>query len=439
MENPSKHVSDDRQLVKWWCRVLDPILQEYAPESPDSPEDATTSQAYLIVPGEDVITSFLPNDTRFNPQLRKRWTAGHPLREISGVAFAPPRCLVPHFPDDPKARYLDELDDELQDTKESRNAQSPSKRGNGQWRSIKTLEQFWDMMAYRQECSAGRLVGFIWIVFTPPSAGDFDQTDSQSTMGDPYEPPSPTRGLGKVPQFKPPTSIPAEMTVQPSKKTRGEKGHRRKPLTGPIISRLPRIKKSSSDVSTVSQAAESKYYYWPAGSRAELVLEEREYKKATELLLRLDFATLALAAKSSRTWIDEVGVLAGLKGAWGKAVMGKAVVPEPRSSPNGAAAPAIKNVPTMLVTKKRKVDEGKLQVESKTSDSASTLPSSDLSTPPAGSVNMLGSGLVRKRVKITPEPATADVTAVDALPVGAAAPAVNTLSAGLVRKKPKPT
>src|ERR1700760_4556447 len=82
VENPTKHVSDDRQLVKWWCRVLNPILLSYSakpitttstvatalfdrsnlnPTPPASQSTATitttkttttttTAQAYLIVP-----------------------------------------------------------------------------------------------------------------------------------------------------------------------------------------------------------------------------------------------------------------------------------------------------------------------------------------------------------------------------------------------------
>src|SRR5579871_1960274 len=109
VENKKKHVSDDRQLIKWWLRVLDPLLSQSSfPQS--------TSQAFVTIPGEDSISIFLPNHVRSDPNLRTRWKHGHPLREISSFGpTVPPRCLVPHFPDDPKARFLDELDEELRD------------------------------------------------------------------------------------------------------------------------------------------------------------------------------------------------------------------------------------------------------------------------------------------------------------------------------------
>jgi regulator of Ty1 transposition protein 109 len=37
IENKNKHVLDDRGLVKWWCRVLDPIIWEYKAEGEGKP------------------------------------------------------------------------------------------------------------------------------------------------------------------------------------------------------------------------------------------------------------------------------------------------------------------------------------------------------------------------------------------------------------------
>jgi len=52
------------------------------------------------------------------------------------------RDVIPMFPDDPKARFLDDL------------------KTDGQLATT-TLSQFWELMEHRQECSSGRLVGFI--------------------------------------------------------------------------------------------------------------------------------------------------------------------------------------------------------------------------------------------------------------------------------------
>ena len=47
-----KHVLDDRGLVKWWCRVLSPILE--SPPSGTLPPWKST-RGYLVVPGLDQI------------------------------------------------------------------------------------------------------------------------------------------------------------------------------------------------------------------------------------------------------------------------------------------------------------------------------------------------------------------------------------------------
>jgi len=65
---------------------------------------------------------------------------GFTSEEASRTMLA--REVIPVFPDDPKARFLVDLDydDQL---------------------PLTTLDKFWAMMEHRQECSSGHLVGFI--------------------------------------------------------------------------------------------------------------------------------------------------------------------------------------------------------------------------------------------------------------------------------------
>lgn len=325
VENPGKHVLDDRQLVRWWCKTLDPVLRK-TPQA--SHEDA---QAYVIVPSFDKheTTSFFPPSWRIDPVDARKWQFGHPLRDIAPNPTAPPRCLVPHFPDDPKARYLDDLDDEIPDQSTSQTLFSPSKRGRGVWKSIKTLEQFWDTMAFRQECSSGRLVGFIWLVFTPqgPLIGAQDQTfDSQGSI-------SP---LATISQELP--SILSLLPTQSTVTTSPKKRPRRKKLTGPIISRQPKIKSSSSNLSTISQSDDSPYYKWAEEGRGRVVVDHPSYLRAHDLLLRLDFANAEAATKSTRKWVDEVTVISGTPRGWGTAVDGLRAKNSSESRPSGVAS-----------------------------------------------------------------------------------------------------
>ena len=318
VENSGKHVLDDRQLVKWWCKTLDPVLRG---TSQHTDHDREAAQAYVIVPGFDKheTSSFFPPSWRSDPIHAPKWQHGHPLRDIAPSPNAPPRCLVPHFPDDPKARYLDELDDEIPDQSSSQTLFSPSKKGRGVWKSIKTLEQFWDSMSFRQECSSGRLVGFVWLVFPPPdpvvAAVDFpfDLHGLTSPL---------STGL-----LDPMVATSPWMTVsrQAKRVTNLKKRVRRRPLTGPIISRQPKIKSGSSDMSTSSQPDESPYYTWPKQGRGQVVLDHTSYLRVHDLLLRLDFSSADAATKSTCKWINEVKDDRGIPVGWGAVVAGLSV------------------------------------------------------------------------------------------------------------------
>ena len=451
VENSGKHVSDDRQLIKWWCRVVDPILRAYPASSssasisstdpaPDpftsstsgerEKETTTTSQAYLIIPGEDSITPFLPPSVRLSPTLRSRWTNTHPLPSLSRHPTAPPRCLIPHFPDDPKARFLDELDDELPDNNTSSQSQtdgggggvhdSPRKKGRGRWKSVRSLEQFWEMMAFRQECSSGRLVGFLWVVFSPAEESisvvegqERIGVESQASIAESVNSPlkSKTRST--------PSPSPSH-----SKRVRPQTviTRKKKPLRGPIIPRTPKIKRAIPTTSSPPSSNKSKtnvlptstpYYLWPPSSRGTLLLPPSAYKKATDRLLTLQFKNLATTVSSTRAWIEEVGLLGGRSGGnvtkrWGFRVVGRkeaACISVAAANVDvgvgvgvdgGAEAPA---APMMMVKKKkRKADDavGEPEPESGVSEPAAA------ATANGSGVNMLGAGLVKKKKKVQP-------------------------------------
>ncbi|KAF2232849.1 hypothetical protein EV356DRAFT_504860 [Viridothelium virens] len=353
IDNGKKHVLDDRSLVKWWCRVLDPLLATRPSEETVTNHESQDSdgllgpprpsQGYLIVPGFDKFetASFLPQSYRSQPKEHKSWQPClHPLYSIAPEPAAPPRCLVPHFPDDPKSRFLDDLDEELPDLKNSQVEVSPSKKGSGQWRSIKSLDQFWEMMAFRQECSSGRMVGFIWIKFTA-----FGEDEGSARLQDLVDEDS-------VPS-QPTTATP------PSQRSVGAGRRKEQKLTGVIHPRLPRLRSSISD----SKTEKSTYYYWPRESRGEIVLDEKGYERAHNLLLQLDFISLNVATSSTEKWIEEVGAIAGRPGGWDKPVIGTAVEPnapevstESMSSSTGQShvGAHIKTLDMATIKKKRK-------------------------------------------------------------------------------------
>jgi regulator of Ty1 transposition protein 109 len=423
IENKNKHVLDDRGLVKWWCRVLDPIVWEYKAEEERKPfaerlvererangassQSESTAKGYLVIPG------FEPYDTlRYIPpppvpNTPRRWAASHPLLQIAPHPAAPPRCLVPHFPDDPKARFLDELDDELPDRGTDAmvaDGGTPS-RSNGQWKSVRTLDQFWEFMAFRQECSSGRIVGFIWVVITPPKPSIPEEDEMPSSQQ--------SMASQSFSQMDSQESVPSPKRRKISRRRREAKIR-----YGPIPLVLPKIKASSSNLSTSSNVSAvsgpklppvtSPYWKWPASSRGTVCFSIKNYDRAHEVLLQQTFANRTAAARSTKKWKEEIAVLGGLDD-WGFTVTGmKEYTATPSGTTNGVTPTTV-----MGVRKKRKPDV----------PTDATAPSEKT----VDCVTTLGEGMVRKKAKIEPTP----------VDEGGAANGVNTLTAGLVRKKPK--
>ncbi|APA05869.1 hypothetical protein sscle_01g006390 [Sclerotinia sclerotiorum 1980 UF-70] len=397
IEYSGKHVLDDRGLVRWWCRVLDSLIEqtEISIDSRKSQWDSV--KGFLIVPGQDnyETRSYLPARAKIQG-AQSSWTIGHPLRQISRhLNDVPPRCLVPHYPDDPKARFLDELDDEIGRGKDD---------SSGQWKSVRNIDQFWEMMAYRQECSAGRLVGFIWIVLTPSVShdqGDLVPDSSQTTTlaNDSQEelnslfPSVPDATVASTPSTSFTSSFPSQQspskgsdnmsfTEEPTRLSKPFALRKKKKLSGVIIPRQPRIKTETKNY-LLERPESTAYYCWRPEGRGQVIVDETDYHRINELLLRLDFADLDLASSSSKRWINEVRSGAGSMGdAWGQLVTGTKVT-EITSKTGGAG---ITTLNVGLVRKKRKSSADEPQEPTPTTTSAPQ-------------VNVLGAGMVRKKIK----------------------------------------
>ncbi|KAH7145885.1 histone acetylation protein-domain-containing protein [Dactylonectria estremocensis] len=399
-----KHVLDDRGLIKWWCRVLDPLLGP-APVGTTAPWKS--SKAYLLVPGLETyeMKALVPRNA-----AASSWSLAHPLERISHYYrefdWVPPRCLIPHFPDDPKSRFRDELDEEAD--------RSRVMKTTGSWKSVKTLDTFWEMMAYRQECSSGRMTGFIWVVFddveetpttTPPSAVSSQPTASSQPTTAPETPKKQRTVTCVTPNTTPRKLFPSKagLAKLDQVKARKKRTPKKKTLKGPIIPRNPRVKKEQRNY-LLKRPASTAYYLWPTQGRGEKIVDENEYKRIVELLLHLEFTSLNKAATSTRRWVGEVG--AGHM--WGAIVTGTREFPAPLG--NGAGAGGQINNLSGLIKRKR-------------TDSASMAPEE-----PNNKVNVLSAGLVKRKSK-EEDVVTASDDQQEA--------AVNVLSVGLVRKKPK--
>ncbi|CAL8584186.1 hypothetical protein XPA_009791 [Xanthoria parietina] len=393
IENPGKHVLDDRGLIKWWCRVLEPVLQsrnsdteslELNPAFKKKPP-ITTAKAYLRVPSCDLheTRSFFPPHVRRSPTLLSRWHPNRdPLRDLDGRSPTfPERCLIPRFPDDPKSRFVDELDEELTEPpSDSPTKESPSKgKRPGRWKSVRSLEQFWELMAFRQECSSGRLVGFLWAVFTPAQLEERLKASgpipfAERITNKTHEVNAPRKS---APVVQPPSTPPAEHLVDADLPNADDQGI--SPKKTPRTSGPPA--------------------HPPPAEALALILPAKHYARINRLLLHLDYANLDIAAESSERWIDDVGICAGKKD-WGFEVVGEKEIEMGGTGGVGegvgvgAEGKGVEGVNTLdmgLMRKKRRV-EGDVP-----------LAAGEKGNGPAGAeggVNVLATGLVRKKPKI---------------------------------------
>lgn len=416
IENPNKHVLDDRGLIKWWCRAVDPILREYEPESGSDEKGVLESArnsatAFLIVPGCDRFETrgFFPPTAKSDDKDRPRWLNSYPLKQLCDNPRAPPRCLVPRFPDDPKTRFLTDLDDELPRTAES-----------GQWRSVRSLDQFWEMMSFRQECSAGRLVGFLWLVINPP--GMVNSVQMTSSRPAPIETatatataPTPHKGdnsqsteptpADSHPPPPQPSQTPSELPHDSSKPTKD---------TSPTAEKPPQAPTTTTETNA---------FFWPAEGRGHAVLSEEDYKTAINFLLDQDFFNKEVSIASSKAWADKVASLTDE--LWvGQQVVGKqtttttattTAAAESESVPPGPSTPAAEpsgNVLAQGLVRKRKKVEDIPSQDSQGDDAGGTASSTvaPRSSPPppqpssssaASEVNLLQGNLIRKKKKKT--------------------------------------
>lgn len=114
IEFTGKRVLSDIGLVKWWKGVLEEYISNVAPITKE-PEERRHFSKFIVVPGLTIIeasyTLRIPMD---NPNGTE-WIVGHPYSGpniIYPLGVHPPYSisqLIPYFPDDPKARLLDEI------------------------------------------------------------------------------------------------------------------------------------------------------------------------------------------------------------------------------------------------------------------------------------------------------------------------------------------
>lgn len=404
IENAEKHVLDDRGLIKWWCKAVEPILREHEPESifqeskftNETTEVAKSSAtAYLIVPGCDQFETrtFFPISAKSDPSDRPRWVNSYPLHQIVQDPSAPPRCLVPRLPDDPKTRFLIDLDDELPTADETENAPPAS----GVWRSVKSLDQFWEMMSFRQECSAGRLVGFLWLVINPPGLVNSTTMASQTHAASVTEQTSNSEATKSL------SDATAQINSKQSK-SETELTESTNDTTTPIASKpLDALLEPQLSVDHPRAGIEAPSaitpptvtpFSWPEAGRGQVVLSEADYNKMMDAVLDQFYDANDIVA-STRAFVDQVASL-GDQLTWGKRVVGSYTPETIEDTPI-----ATNNLLSSGLIRKRKKSEGDGDKTSRKDESSQPSEPKDAPSAPSqpSGVNVLNASLVRKKKK----------------------------------------
>ncbi|KAK6509744.1 hypothetical protein TWF481_004474 [Arthrobotrys musiformis] len=278
VNNKSKHVLSDIQLIRWWARVFDPLVSSISLLG----ELSELPKSYMLVPGLEL------TDLR-NVIPSKKWIHGHPYSHPS----KPVRECIPQFEDDPKSRFLNELEEEG-------------------WKGCRNMKEFWELMAFRQECSLGKSVGFLSLIFEsakPAKNGEGKTAEASdgSQGGRSTESPSPMasekrRSPGPVSKSNTPkkrkVKLPSDIQ---SASTYTIASLLRNPTTREYISRR------SSTLSSRSSSFASPDAHSNAYGRKGRVLSQKDYDRLMNSLLDSDFQGRKCAKESSELWIKMAG------------------------------------------------------------------------------------------------------------------------------------
>ncbi|KAF9549980.1 hypothetical protein EC957_002040 [Mortierella hygrophila] len=399
-KNPQKRVLDDRGLVRWWkntaasvyAESMDPSttttttttqVHEQEAEGKRIGDRKTNVQGWWHIPGietERQANNVIQSTTATtNNSKAFEWIYGYPDKDSKELANA----LIPQFPDDPKSRMM----------------QSPSCQGG-----FVNIRTFWELAAIGEESGAGKITGFFRVV-----EDDEGEDEGEGEEGEEGE------------------------EVQEKAVTGTTSGYTK------VINFLLDLEFSTmEDARRSTRTWQDRVEVWVRKSvekEAERVLEvevarrqEQGKKDGKEEEVKEKKREAVAAVRS--LWIQKGSVEVLLR-------HGSDVPPTPSPAsttqepttttavPTPAATPAVVNTLSIGLIKRK----APTPASTTTTTAITTTPASTTASP---AVNVLGAGLIKR--KVTP------VTTSNNTPAPApAAPMVNVLGAGLIKRKVAPT
>ena len=355
IENNCKRVLPDRELLRWWCKVLDPVLRSSA-----------NATAHVLVAGAqaaDTKRYVYPPSVEDDLPDKPRWLWSYPTSLLAPDLSGPTQCLLPRFPDDPKTRFQEELDEQV--TK------------HGKWTSPSTLDEFWAMMSYRRECYEGRSVGFLWMIFP---AGDKPVLSNGVTEKE--EESAATQNKDQAASVPTPAPAPSQSQLKTISGAEAPEVSEKKSAALEIVpppnisetksapldiisppSTLPSL--SSAPVPATPEdrivAAFNTPVPWPLETRGEITMDYKQYQQLMDHLLQLDFSDYNVSHESTKSWISKATELNGrMDEPWGVEIKGtgqagKEVFSKKRKADSVEASSAVTQLSAGLIRKKPKV------------------------------------------------------------------------------------
>jgi regulator of Ty1 transposition protein 109 len=205
VENPGKKVLDDKALIRWWKRCITSTVGVEGLLSDKVKEE--TMKLFYLIPGLSYLES-LPYVPKDPSPLSALWIYSHPYSVIPSPLLAStlsttPTSIgdhIPSFPDDPKSRFQTSLtsssvassgdSNDYDDVMASLSSTTFTSLSSGlsqrdmverersrERERLKDgvtggVEEWWERMAWRQECCSGVLVGFFVIALDTSTAED---------------------------------------------------------------------------------------------------------------------------------------------------------------------------------------------------------------------------------------------------------------------------
>ncbi|GAA5983727.1 hypothetical protein JCM11641_001731 [Rhodosporidiobolus odoratus] len=234
VDNATKRVLDDKGLNRWWKGTSERAVKQVEKAKAAVLSTAEAAQdndlrLFYLVPGLSYLESlpYVPlTPAALSPKTP--WSYSHPYSALSSPmhAPAPPSSCpltdhIPAFPDDPKSRFLHSLtsstvspsgtsgdwDDVFLSLSSNTftTGQAPGARRAAVEADLEKerkrlidgvpggVEEWWERMAFRQECCSGQLVGFFTLAAGEPDPAPYSASPATPSILPAAVPTSPSK------------------------------------------------------------------------------------------------------------------------------------------------------------------------------------------------------------------------------------------------------